>query len=98
MWSLNFLAKNFELFKINVGNLKLIEKATYLDKDVQFLQFYLLKNNIIVADSSVSFRFKKKKLVQIINYSFSEAELSKKEEIKIKLNRIQFKLRDLTKL
>ena len=91
-FSLDFLVKNFSLFKVDVSQLKLIEKATYLGEDVQFIQFALLKNNLIIADSSISFRFKGKKLVQIANYSFAEASVGKMQglsehELTFKVNK-----------
>lgn len=73
--ALNFVAANFELFKLYPKDLKLIEKASYLGEDVQFIQFAVLRNRILIEDASVSFRFKQKTLVQIANYSFSEAAL-----------------------
>lgn len=77
-FALNFIDQNFEIFGIKAKDLKIIPQATYTGKDVQFIQFALFKDEKLIEDSSVSFRFKRNKLVQITNFTFSEARLVNK--------------------
>ncbi len=74
-FALNFIDSNFEVFGVKVKDLRLIPQATYIGKDVQFIQFALFKDGTLVEDSSLSFRFKRNKLVQIANFAFSEAKI-----------------------
>ena len=71
--ALGFVDSNFDIFGVKVDDLKLIPKATLLSDDVQFIQFALFKEGLLVEDASLSFRFKQKKLVQITNFGFTEA-------------------------
>ncbi len=61
---------------ITMADLELNKKATLLGKDNQFLKFRVYRNGLVVQDAGVDFRFKKGRLVQVVNQSFSEANVS----------------------
>ena len=71
--ALRFIESNYNLFKVLPKDLKLIPKASRIGDDLSFIQFALFKDDLVIEDASISFRFKHRKLVQIQNNSFSEA-------------------------
>ena len=70
----DFVEKHQQLMKISISDLNLVENATLISDDVQFITFAISRHNIPIADAQLNFRFKKKRLVQVVNYSYSEAE------------------------
>ena len=54
-------------------DLTLVEDATLITEDVQFLRFNVSRSGTPVADAVVNFRFKKGKLVQVQSRTFGEA-------------------------
>lgn len=75
-FALEFLRSHFDLLGIRTEHVRLIPKATYIGKDVQFIQFARFQDGKVVEDSSLSFRFKRNKLVQIANFGFAEARVA----------------------
>lgn len=73
--ALRFVDEHPELFNgISSKDLVLNTDATLLDKDLQLLKFGLAKDGLKVQDANVDFRFKRGKLVQVVNESFAEAQ------------------------
>lgn len=68
-----------EWFGVESKDLEAVNDALYMGKTEQFVKFHVHRDNVLIQDASVDFRFKKGKLVQIINHSFVEAKADEEE-------------------
>jgi hypothetical protein len=73
---LNFIDKNFELLKISSENLKLNPEASIFNGHHQFLKYNVYLNGLLIKDANLDVRLFQGKVLQIVNESFSEAQLS----------------------
>jgi Zn-dependent metalloprotease len=69
----NWIAAHEDLLQVQVDDVSLVDAATLITPDVQFLRFAVARNGISVQDASINFRFKQGKLVQVQSRSFGEA-------------------------
>jgi len=70
----NWIAAHEDVLQVSLDDLSLVDAATLITPDVQFLRFAVSKDGIPVADASVNMRFKAGKLVQVQSRSFGEAQ------------------------
>lgn len=73
---------NADVFGVSAKDLVLVDDATLVDEDVQFLKFNVTRAGTRVEDAFMDFRFKRGKLVQVVNQSFAEATLAALPEVK----------------
>lgn len=71
--SLKIIEQNNDVFKVQAQDVFLDESATLIDSDVQFLKFRVKRDDVVIADAVIDFRFKKGELAQIHVESFGEA-------------------------
>ncbi len=71
-----FVEANRAELGISIADLELNHKATLLGQENQFLKFRVYRDGVLIQDAGLDFRFKKGKLVQVVNQSFSEATLA----------------------
>ena len=71
-----FVQKHKYLLGVAHKDLRLVDDATHLSDDVAFFKFHVYRNDLRIEDASVLFRFKFGRLLQVVNYSFSEANLA----------------------
>jgi hypothetical protein len=69
----NWIASHEDVLQVNLNDLSLVDAATLITPDVQFLRFAVSKDGIPVADASINMRFKSGKLVQVQSRSFGES-------------------------
>ncbi|MBP6217146.1 MAG: proprotein convertase P-domain-containing protein [Oligoflexales bacterium] len=74
-FSKSFISQNLSLFGISEGDARIDEKALYIGEDEQFVMFRIYRDGIQIKDAGIDLRFKKGKLVQVINQSFAEAKV-----------------------
>lgn len=68
----NYIVEHSELgFKFD--DIVLNHDAVLIDKDVQFFKFNVYRDGLMIVDANVDFRFKRGKLVEVVNQSFSDA-------------------------
>jgi len=70
----NWIASHEDVLQVNLNDLSLVDAATLITPDVQFLRFAVSKDGILIADASVNMRFKAGKLIQVQSRSFGEAQ------------------------
>jgi hypothetical protein len=70
----NWIASHEDVLQVNLNDLSLVDAATLITPDVQFLRFAVSKDGIPVADASINMRFKSGKLVQVQSRSFGESQ------------------------
>jgi subtilisin-like proprotein convertase family protein len=71
-FALDFIKQHKNIFKVSPLDLRLNQDATFIGKDVQFIKFDIYRENIQILDAEINFRFKQQRLVQVVNYSYSE--------------------------
>jgi hypothetical protein len=71
--AINWVASHEDLLMVQPEDLTLVEDATLITDDVQFLRFNVSRAGTPVADAVVNFRFKHGKLVQVLSRTFGEA-------------------------
>lgn len=71
--STNWLAAHEDILQVQVDDVSIVEQATLITPDVQFIRFAVAKNGVKIQDASVNFRFKFGRLVQVESRSFGEA-------------------------
>lgn len=76
--ALKFVADHPRVFGISPKDLKVANSAVYIGKDEQFVKFKVYRNQLLVSDASIDFRFKRGKLLQVSNQSFAEAKIKNK--------------------
>lgn len=69
----NWIAAHEDILLVQLEDLVLVEDATLITDDVQFLRFNVTRSGTPVEDAVVNFRFKHGKLVQVQTRSFGEA-------------------------
>ncbi len=69
----NWIAAHEDILQVKLEDMTLVNDATLMTPDVQFLRFKVSRNGTPIADASVNFRFKFGKLVQIDARTFGEA-------------------------
>ena len=69
-----YVLDNFRLLGVESSDLRLRPEATLITDDVAFFKYNVFRNDIRVEDASLLFRFKFGLLVQVVNYSFAEAQ------------------------
>ena len=82
--ALAFVKENYDIFKVKTKDLHFVPDAAYLGKDVQFIKFSVSRNGIAIVDAEINFRFKKQRLIQILNYSYGEVKETKERDIPYK--------------
>ncbi len=73
---LKFIDQNAAFLKISSKNLKLKSNSSIVNRQFQFLKYDVYLNNILVKDANFDVRLIKGRVVQIVNQSFSEAQLT----------------------
>ncbi|MEI8025878.1 MAG: hypothetical protein WCI18_05995 [Pseudomonadota bacterium] len=73
---LKFIDQNADLLKMSSKNLKLKPSASILNQQFQFLKYDVYLNNILIKDANFDVRLVNGRVVQIVNQSFSEAQVS----------------------
>lgn len=68
-----FVADHKDMLGVDPQDLVLNRDALLLDKDLQLVKFGIVRDGLSVQDGNIDFRFKRGKLVQVINQSFAEA-------------------------
>lgn len=68
-----YIAQHAAELGISVADLELNADATLLDDEDQFLKFRVKRDGLVITDAVVDFRFKRGKLVQVVNQSYAEA-------------------------
>lgn len=71
---LRYVQDNFRLLGIESQDLRLMPEASLITDDVAFFKYNVFRDDIPVEDASILFRFKFGSLVQVVNYSFVEAQ------------------------
>jgi hypothetical protein len=69
----NWIASNEDILKVSIDDLTLVEDATLVGDDVQFIRFNVARAGTPVADSTLNFRFKHGNLIQILSRTYGEA-------------------------
>ncbi len=69
----NWIASHEDILLVQLEDLSLVEDATLITDDVQFLRFNVSRSGTPVADAVVNFRFKNGKLVQVQSRTYGEA-------------------------
>ncbi|MBI2601643.1 MAG: proprotein convertase P-domain-containing protein [Deltaproteobacteria bacterium] len=69
-----YIDEHQEWFGVESKDVEEVTDALYMGKTEQFIKFHIRRGNVPIQDASIDFRFKKGKLVQIANQSFSEAK------------------------
>ena len=57
------------------SDLRLVADATHISRDIAFFKYDVYRHDVLIEDASLSFRFKRGKLIQVLNRSFSEATI-----------------------
>ena len=70
-----YVEANIFTLGVSYRDLRLMPAATLITPNVSFFKFTVFRNDILVEDASLLFRFKHGHLVQVVNYSFHEATL-----------------------
>lgn len=68
-----FTTSNFELVGVRWPDLVLVKDSVLQDDDVTFLDFNVFRNDVLIEDANVAFRFKRGRLIQVQLQSFAEA-------------------------
>lgn len=71
---LQYVQGNFRLLGTEENDLRLMPAATLITDDVAFFKYNVFRDDIPVEDAAILFRFKHGLLVQVLNYSFAEAQ------------------------
>lgn len=74
-----YVTNNQRLLGVGYRDLRLAPVATLINSDLAFFKFDVFRDDIIVEDAALLFRFKQGKLVQVVNQTFSEAEVESVE-------------------
>lgn len=69
----NWIASHEDLLQVQLEDVAVLDDATLITDDVQFLRFNVSRHGTPIADASINFRFKFGKLVQIQAKTFGEA-------------------------
>jgi len=69
----NWIASHEDLLQVQLEDVSVLDDATLITDDVQFLRFNVSRHGTPVADASINFRFKFGKLVQVQAKTFGEA-------------------------
>jgi hypothetical protein len=69
----NWIAAHEDLLLVQLEDLTLLDSATLMGPDVQFLRFNVSRDGTQIADATLNFRFKQGKLVQILSRTYGEA-------------------------
>lgn len=71
---LSYVQDNFRLLGAEPRDLRLMPEATLITDELAFFKYNVFRDDIPVEDASILFRFKFGSLVQVVNYSFAEAQ------------------------
>ncbi len=69
-----YVLDNFRLLGVESSDLRLVPDATLITDDVAFFKYNIFRDDVRVEDAAILFRFKLGLLVQVVNYSFAEAQ------------------------
>ena len=69
----NWIAAHEDLLLVQLEDVSLLDAATLMGPDVQFLRFNVSRNGTEIADATLNFRFKQGKLVQVLSRTYGEA-------------------------
>lgn len=90
----NYVDGNSFTLGLGYHDLQLMPAATLITSDVSFFKFRVFREDIVVEDASLLFRFKHGRLVQVVNYSFQEATLMHKDNAELPDRRLREILQD----
>ena len=71
---IEYVQNNFRLLAVDWSDLRNMPDATFINDDVAFFKYNVYRDDIRVEDAAILFRFKHGLLVQVLNYSFAEAQ------------------------
>jgi hypothetical protein len=69
----NWIASHEDILQVKLEDVAILNDATLMSDDTQFLSFNVLRDSTPVVDASINFRFKFGKLVQVQARTFGEA-------------------------
>ena len=69
-----YVRDNFRVLASDWRDLRLRPDATLINDDVAFFKYNVYRDDMRIEDAAILFRFKHGLLVQVVNYSFAEAQ------------------------
>lgn len=69
----NWIAAHEDILQIQLEDISVVEDATLISDDVQFISFSVSRDGTTIADAALNFRFKRGQLVQVMARTFGEA-------------------------
>lgn len=76
-----YVNANNSIFGLSFAEMEELIDSRYVGPDEQFFKFAALRDGSIIKDSSIDFRFKYGRLVQVINQSYAEVASPQGEEL-----------------
>ncbi len=71
-----YVAAGHTLLGVTFDDLQLVDDATFINHDTAFYKFDVYRDDLLVEDATLLFRFRYGRLVQVVNRTFAEAQIA----------------------